>query len=112
MSRRSSVSIDALIERDGPGCMWPGCRMRATEKAHFHSKGMGGTPDGRRDTIDNQGGMCFRHARISDGLQPNGWPDRKQALQALLGSDFEERIPVDRWAYETAEALKARITAR
>lgn len=105
------VPLHNLVEVDGPGCVWPQCRMRATEKAHFHSKGMGGTPDGRRDSIKNQGGMCWHHARMSDGLQPDGWPDFVQQHTALLGEGWEARIPMNRWGFERAEAL-TRLVAR
>lgn len=108
----SSVSLRGLVEIDGPGCTWPGCQMRATERAHFHSKGAGGTPDGRRDTVENQGGMCWDHARMSDGEQPGGWPAFKQAHDALFGDGWEWRIPKNRWAWERAEALTALVARR
>ena len=105
------VPLRNLVELDGPGCVWPGCQMRATEKAHFHSKGAGGTPDGRRDTIENQGGMCWRHARISDGEWTTR-PDYVQSHNALFGEDWESRIPPNGVAFERAEALTRLIAER
>lgn len=105
--------LRALIhELDGEHCCWPTCPHRGTEIAHFHSKGMGGTPDGRRNAVDCQGLMCYPHARMSDGLQPGGWPAYKRAHQALLGDDYEERITPDRVAYERAEALTRLVAER
>ncbi|MFH2072756.1 MAG: hypothetical protein ABIJ75_07905 [Actinomycetota bacterium] len=101
------VTFDQLIELDGPNCVWPRCTEPAVERAHFHSKGMGGTPDGRRDSIENQGGMCHSHARISDGEYGSG--GRAQYVEAhniLFGGMW----PVG-WeatgslAWERAEAL-------
>ena len=105
---KNPVSLDDLIALDGPECCWPQCRKPATERSHFHSKGAGGTPDGRRDTIENQGGMCRDHARISDGEYGSGGRAQYLAAHDTL---FRGMWPcaweqLGTLAWERAEALR------
>ncbi len=97
-------------ERSGGKCEWPECDRSGEELAHAHSVGMGGRTSA--DTIDNVAFLCWRHARMSDGLQPSGWPAFYQQHQLLLGDDWERRIPVNRWAWERAEALTKHVARR
>uniref|UniRef100_A0A6M3LHM1 HNH endonuclease n=1 Tax=viral metagenome TaxID=1070528 RepID=A0A6M3LHM1_9ZZZZ len=108
----SRIPLSTLIELDGPQCIWPQCEIPAIEVSHFHSKGKGGTPNGRRDALENLGGMCWAHARMSDGERPGGWPAYKKAHTLLFGEGWEERIPMGSWAYERAEALRRIVAGR
>ena len=108
---KNPVSLDDLIALDGPECCWPQCHKPATERSHFHSKGAGGTPDGRRDTIENQGGMCRDHARISDGEHGSGGRAQYLAAHDIL---FRGMWPcaweqLGTLAWERAEALRVHV---
>ena len=51
--------------RDGRTCRWPRCEYRKVvqplDAAHVHGKGMGGTPDGRRNVRENLMAICRLH---------------------------------------------------
>lgn len=106
-ARSRSLLRAQVFELDGGRCRWPGCEQRADELAHLHSVGAGGRKSA--DTAENCMAACPDHALMTDGLQPGGWPAYKQAHQALLGADYEERITPDRIAWERAEALTAHV---
>lgn len=99
-----------VFELDEGQCRWPGCKHRADELAHLHSRGMGGRRSA--DTVENCMAACQLHARMSDGLQPNGWPDFVQQHILLLGEGWEARIPMSRWGFERAEALTRLVAKR
>lgn len=110
MSLRSTLRCQAR-ELAGGICEWPRCGRPGEELAHAHSLGAGGRKSA--DVIENTAWLCKPHARMSDGLQPAvwsdgspcGWPGFHQAHTALLGEGWEERIPMNRWGFERAEAL-------
>lgn len=51
--------------RDGRECRWPRCEYRKVvqplDAAHIAAKGMGGTPDGRRNVRENLMAICRLH---------------------------------------------------
>lgn len=51
--------------RDSSRCRWPRCEHRTVRQpldgAHLDAKGMGGTPDGRRNTTANVISICRLH---------------------------------------------------
>lgn len=51
--------------RDGRECRWPRCEYRKVvqplDAAHIAGKGMGGTPDGRRNVRENLMAICRLH---------------------------------------------------
>ena len=98
-----------LRETAGERCEWIGCAEAGTEMAHLHSVGMGGRESA--DCLENVAWMCFRHARMTDGLFTS-WPDFKQAHDQLFGRGWEERIPMGRWAFERAERLAEHVKRR
>lgn len=100
-----------IWDRDHGACIWPHCGQPAREIMHFHSRGMGGTPDGRRDDPSNMGLGCYDHARISDGqIGTGGRAQYRRAHLDLLGQDYIE-MPDNRIAYERAEALARLISS-
>jgi hypothetical protein len=109
MSLRSVLRCQAR-ELAGGMCDWPQCGRPGEELAHLHSIGLGGRKSA--DVIENLAWLCKPHALMSDGLQPGGWPAYKQAHQALLGADYEERVTPDRVAFERAEALTRLIASK
>ena len=103
-----------VIELDGGMCRWPGCGHPATEIAHLHSRGSGGTPDGRRDDPRNLACMCWRHARYSDGETAGlGRGAYDAAHYRLLGHQLARHLLAhpDRLAWERARALTAHLEA-
>jgi hypothetical protein len=104
MSRRSVLRCQAR-ELSGGLCEW--CRENpGTELAHIHSIGMGGRPSA--DALSNVFWACQACALASDGKQRN-WPEFHRLHTMLLGEGWERRIPMARWGFERAEALKERV---
>jgi hypothetical protein len=103
-----------VIELDGGACQWPGCEHPATEIAHLHSRGMGGTPDGARDHPTNLMCACWRHARYTDGETGDGsWAEYADAHYRLLGRQARHLlVHPDRLAYARAEHLRGLLAAR
>ena len=116
MSNRGRGKIDkethaAVWERDGGMCIWPRCPERADEIMHFHSKGFGGTPDGRRNELTNMGLGCWSHARMSDGEHGEGGrTGYVRAHRDLLGEDYDSVMLPWTVAWERAEALRRRVS--
>jgi hypothetical protein len=107
--RRAALRAQ-VFELDEGMCQWPGCLHRADELAHLHSIGAGGRKSA--DTPENCMAACSLHARMTDGLQPNGWPGFLQSHNALFGEGWEWRIPMSRWGYERAEALREHVARK
>ena len=101
-----------VIELDAGQCRWPGCSRPATEIAHLHSRGMDGTPDGRRDDPRNLMCACWIHARYTDG-DPAGtsWGAYVDAHYQLLGYQQARRLIAHQelLAWRRAEALRAHL---
>ncbi len=94
------------------GCEWPECERPGAEVAHLRSRGMGGTPDGRRNVLSNVAWLCYDHARMSDGHQPRQRSpvNVERSYVALLGADVYGRAVVARTvSYERTEALRRHV---
>lgn len=105
---RSQGKLHATLRELVSECEWPRCQLHGAEVAHLTSRGMGGTPDGRRNTLDNVAWLCTDHARISDGLYGSGGPDQYDHAHAvLLGPAWlATGRGHPRLAYLRAEALR------
>ena len=106
-SELRAVLVDAV-----GGWEWPQCwDTDGLELAHLTSRGMGGTPDGRRNVLDNVALLCHDHARISDGLTGSGGAAQYAAAhRALFGGDRHLDYGLaGSLAHERADALRKRL---
>jgi len=76
-------------ELSGGRCEWPRCVLPAEELAHLNSVGMGGNPDGSRETIEDVMAACYNHARMTDGLYSLGGRQAYKRDHAHLGVDLD-----------------------
>ena len=110
-SELRAVLIDAV-----GACEWPQCPdTGGLELAHLVSRGMGGTPDGRRNVLANVALLCHDHARISDGLVGSGGTAQYgEAHRVLFGSrHLLVSFGLDgSLAFERAEALRVVLRSR
>lgn len=59
-------------------CEIPGCHERAVDVNHIDARGMGGDPQGKKDTIENLMGTCRGHH-----IQYGDVKDKKEWLKEV-----------------------------
>ena len=73
---------DQILQRQGPGCLIPGCGDPWAEKAHIEPSGMGGRPS--TYTSENLVGLCKLHHDVFDGRVLQGRQDLLRVLMKHL----------------------------
>lgn len=62
---------DQVFTRANGICEWSLCTDPPVHLAHIRGKGMGGNPDGTRNTPGNTVALCLFHHDLLDGRSPN-----------------------------------------
>ena len=103
--KRSIAPLRAEVFARARGyCEWPTCVEPASELAHLHSRGMGGSAEA--DSADNVMAACWLHARITDGHHPAS-KDETVRMFSRVGYAWEW---VGSVAWHRAEALRMWLT--